>query len=80
VIVPTVPDAEFDAACADIRSGDGGELKEGKSEDGRRWQPKLHSPYSSCGLALNTFGPWRLDPSSLVVGGETGFETIGFEQ
>jgi hypothetical protein len=29
---------------------------------------------------LNTFGPWRLDPSSLVLDGETGFKTLRFEK
>jgi hypothetical protein len=80
VVVPTVHDAELEAACKDIRRGDGGELEEVEREDGRLRRPKLHSAYSSCGLALNTFGPWRLDPTSLVVSGETSFQTLQFEQ
>src|SRR5207248_2866747 len=73
-------DLDLDAACSDIHGGDGGELREVELDDGRRRRPKLHSAFSSCGLALNTFGAWRLDPSSLVVNGETDFKTLRFEK
>jgi hypothetical protein len=35
--------------------------------------------HSSSALVVNTFGPWYLDPSHLVVNGHRGFTTIAFE-
>lgn len=80
VVVPTVADAELKAALDDIGSGDGGELAPKKLPDGRWQRPKLHSAYSSCALALNTFGPWRIDPASLTLLGRTGFAELRFEK
>src|SRR5260370_2533040 len=51
----------------DLGSGAGCEL------DG-----KLRAAHSSAALAVNTFGPWREDASSLQVG-EMGFRRIRFE-
>jgi hypothetical protein len=39
---------------------------------------KLRAAHSSAALAVNTFGPWRDDASSLRFG-ETGFRSIRFE-
>jgi hypothetical protein len=72
-VLSTVDAADLGAAIHDIAHGDGGELtRKGKS-------PKLHSVYSSCGLALNTFGPWRLDPESLAIGNHKEFDSLAFE-
>jgi hypothetical protein len=51
----------------DLGSGAGCEL------DG-----KLRAAHSSAALAVNTFGPWRNDASSLQIG-ETAFRSIRFE-
>lgn len=53
---------------ADLGSGAGREL------DG-----KLRAAHSSAALAVNAFGPWRTDPSSLCLGGITGFHSVRFE-
>ena len=42
--------------------------------------PGLHSVFSSCGLALNAFGPWRLKPESLNFLGESGYMAMRFEE
>jgi hypothetical protein len=75
VLVPTITPEELAAAEGDISRGDGAELS---WEGGKR--PKLHSVYSSCGLALNTFAPWRLAPASLRVAGRGDFAELRFEQ
>lgn len=75
VTVPTIGLQELDASLRDFAAGDGGKL---------RWNgvtpPKLHSAYSSAGLALNSFAPWRLDARSLVVGRHSGFSELRFEE
>jgi hypothetical protein len=75
IVLPTVGDPEFDVALDDLDIGMGGE---------RAWiglrRPKLHSAYSSCGLVLNTFAPWRIEPSSLTILGRTGWEGLQFER
>jgi hypothetical protein len=80
VLVPTVDDADLELALADIDRGDGGERKVGRRADGSLRRPKLHSAYSSCGLALNTFAPWRRDPSTLTMLGRTGYAELRFEE
>lgn len=72
-VVSTVDAAELGAAIHDIAHGDGGELSR------KEKAPKLHSVYSSCGLALNTFAPWRLDPHSLAIGTHKDFDSLEFE-
>jgi Restriction Endonuclease associating with ARP len=73
VVVSTVGAPELGAAIHDVAHGDGGELAR------KEKSPKLHSVYSSCGLALNTFAPWRLEPHSLVIGQHSGFDSLAFE-
>jgi hypothetical protein len=43
-------------------------------------RPKLHSAYSSCALVLNTFAPWRIEPSSLTILARRGWEELRFER
>ena len=77
LVLDTVSDASLEMALRDIAKGDGREL----AWDLRRsLPPDLHSLYSSCGLALNTFGPWRLDPSAAHLLAMTGFTELRFEQ
>jgi len=73
VVLSTVDAADLGAAIHDIAHGDGGELAR------KTKSPKLHSVNSSCGLALNTFGPWRVDPQTLVIGDHEGFDSLAFE-
>ena len=80
VVVKTISIEALRAALDDIDGGDGGERKWKIRADGSRQRPKLHSAYSSCGLALNFVRPWRLDPSSLVVANHAGFDALTFEQ
>lgn len=80
VVVQTVHEPELGAALEDIRGSDGRELAWKDLPDGRRQPPKLHSAYSSCGLALNTFGPWRSDPTSLIVAGHADYTELSFEK
>lgn len=74
-IVPTVPDAELDESLRDVSKGDGGELRVPKYGG----QPSFHSAYSSCALAINSFGPWRLRPTGLKLCGEERFESLQLE-
>jgi hypothetical protein len=74
VVLDTVDDASLGQALADLREGSGGELTATGSH-----RPKFHSAFSSCALAVNVFGPWRLDPGDLTVGGSSGFTTLRFE-
>jgi hypothetical protein len=73
VVLSTVDAPELGTAIHDIAHGDGGELAR------KTKSPKLHSVYSSCGLALNVFAPWRLDPHSLVIGHHKEFDSLEFE-
>jgi hypothetical protein len=73
VVLSTVDAPELGAAIHDIAHGDGGELAR------KQKSPRLHSVYSSCGLALNTFAPWRLDPHSLAIGNHKDFDSLEFE-
>jgi hypothetical protein len=80
LVLATVGAQELDAALRDIVRGDGDELGWEKPPGKPMRPPKLHSVFSSCGLALNVFGPWRIDPSGLEVGGEGGFRSLSFEE
>jgi hypothetical protein len=74
-LIPGIPHDDLQAALDDIAAGDGRELF-GKGT----LPPKLHSAYSSAGLALNTFGGWRLHPQSLRIEDESGFTELQFER
>jgi hypothetical protein len=74
VVVDTVDEASLGQAAADVREGSGGELTSTEAH-----RPKFHSAFSSCALAVNVFGPWRLDPASLVLGDGSGFTSLQFE-
>jgi hypothetical protein len=80
LVVSTVDDASLAQCVEDIRRGDGQELTWSVRADGTRLPPKLHSIYSSCGGALNLFGPWRLAPASLTLLDETGFAELRLEE
>jgi hypothetical protein len=75
VVVPSVNDAAFLASLDDVRHGDGGELRSPESDR----PPSFHSAYSSCALAINTFGLWRLNPSGLTIEARAGFQSLRFE-
>lgn len=74
VVVDTVDDAALGQSLADLREGSGGELTATNAH-----RPKFHSAFSSCCLAVNVFGPWRLDPSGLAIEGCSGFTSLRFE-
>src|SRR5688572_26187207 len=74
LVVDTIDDDALEEAKSDIARGDGQELLWITRNDGSRRPPSLHSVFSSCGAALNNFGPWRLEPLSLEVLGVRGFE------
>lgn len=46
---------------------------------GRELDGKLCAAHSSAALVVNTFGLWRTDPVSLLIGGITGFRSMQFE-
>jgi hypothetical protein len=79
VLSPEIREAELHAAVSDIKRGAGGELRPTKKKDGSYRPPPLHSVYGSCGLALNCFAPWRLDPKSLGVGSHGAFRELRLE-
>ena len=56
---------------SDFERGDGGELKGDL--------PKFCAVHSSSALAANTFGPFRIEPKCLAVGGIHGFTQAQFE-
>jgi hypothetical protein len=74
VVVDTVDSATLGQALADLREASGGDLT---ATDLHR--PKFHSAFSSCCLAVNGFGPWRLNPRLLTVEGMSDFTTLRFE-
>jgi hypothetical protein len=47
---------------------------------GRELKGKMRAPHSSSALAVNTFGRWSGEPSSLCICGHTGFKSLKFEQ
>lgn len=75
-VVPTVPASARSAALDDVRAGDGSELREPKDPS---LHPRFFSARSSCALAVNAFGFWRSDPSTLVVGAARDFQDLRFE-
>lgn len=76
-VVVSIPPPALEAAFQDVRTGDGGELRKPTDPS---LHPRFHSSRSSCALAVNAFGPWRLDPSTLSVGGLSGFTSVRFER
>lgn len=80
LVVRTIDDDSLDQSLVDIGRGDGRELLWTERGDGSARPPSIHSIFSSCGAALNNFGPWRLQPHSLHVCGETGFSELRFEE
>jgi len=53
----------------DFEDGAGDELRD-----------KMKAPYSSSALAVNVFGRWRRDPSTLALRNETNFGSLEFEK
>jgi len=76
-LVDTLSDCARRHALEDVAQGDGSELRSPKDPT---LQPRFHSSRSSCALAVNAFGLWRCDPSSLVVAGTDGFTELRFER
>ena len=63
-----LPGIDLDTIRPDFEAGAGHEL-----------EGKMRAPHSSSALAVNTFGRWRRDPTSLRLQGETGFESLRCE-
>jgi hypothetical protein len=59
---------ELDAIRPDFEAGAGQEV-----------EGKMRAPHSSSALAVNMFGKWRTDPTSLRIGREAGFKSLTFE-
>lgn len=70
-LIEGVTPADFEE---DLRRGDGGELV-----DGPTGPAKFRAAFSSSALAVNTFGPFRRQPTRLSLAGVTGFELVEFE-
>lgn len=75
--VASIGSAERKAIEDDLRQGGGGELRE---ERDSTLAPRFHSARSSCALAVNAFGPWRLHPETLTIAGIDGFISLQFER
>jgi hypothetical protein len=74
-IVPEVSDAALARIIEDLSHGDGAELT--ADDQGRA---KACAAYSSCALAVNTFGGWQGERlRSLRLLGEEGFSRLRFE-
>jgi hypothetical protein len=80
LVVETIDDLTLARCLEDIARGDGRELEWTMRSDGTRRPPSLHSVFSSCGAALNTFGAWRLAPQTLHLAGETGLGELRLEE
>lgn len=80
LVIETIDDAALASCVEDIARGDGGELRWGERRDGTRLPPSLHSVFSSCGAALNLFGPWRLAAQTLSIVDEQGFDELRLEE
>lgn len=65
---PVIDNLRLTSIITDLSAGAGCEL-----------DSKLRAAHSSAALAINTFGPWRNDPSTLQVGGVRGFHGLKFE-
>jgi restriction endonuclease-like protein len=76
-LVGSIGSDERAAIEADLTQGSGGELRNERDET---LAPRFHSARSSCALAVNTFGPWRLHADSLEIAGSTGFTDLRFER
>jgi hypothetical protein len=63
-LVATIRPAEWSVISAQLNGGNGGELKSTSGD-----QPKFCSAFSSCALAVNTFGPFVEFGSTLTVPG-----------
>jgi hypothetical protein len=74
--VASIRPDERTAIEGDLREGGGGELREEKDAT---LAPRFHSARSSCALAVNAFGPWRLHPQTLTIAGIDGFVSLRFE-
>jgi len=69
-----IPDVSFSESREDYESGKGNELI------GRKGQPpKMAAMFSSSALVVNTFGPWRTDPSTLRLKSYPAFQSLRFE-
>jgi len=64
-----IPGVQLGDVQADFAQGTGNEL-----------EGKFRAAHSSSALAANTFGPWRTNPQSLHLLGETGFDLLRFEK
>jgi len=76
IVVGSIEGCARERAIADVRAGDGSELKQPKDSS---LSPRFHSSRSSCALAVNAFGYWRCDPSTLRIARTGGFERLRFE-
>lgn len=64
-----LPEVQLEDFRADLAQGSGDELA-----------GKFLAAHSSSALAVNTFGPWRSNPQSLQLLGQTGFTALQFER
>ena len=64
-----LPGVRLEDFRADLEQGSGDELA-----------GKFCAAHSSSALAVNTFGPWRQNPQSLRLLGQTGFTALQFER
>lgn len=64
-----IPGVRLEDVRADFAQGSGNEL-----------EGKFRAAHSSSALAANTFGPWRNNPQSLSLLGQTGFTVLRFER
>jgi hypothetical protein len=78
LVVPALTHPERERALRDVAAGDGEELRWTLIR-GRVRPPSLHSAYSSCLFALNTFGPWRLSPETLLLDRSTSLMELRHE-
>ncbi len=69
-----IPGVFFSESREDYELGKGSELI------GRKGQPpKMSAMFSSSALVVNTFGPWRTDPSTLRLKSYPAFQSLRFE-
>jgi hypothetical protein len=81
------PRAQFDAAGYALRLEDN--LVDGVSRElfeddyragaGHELERKMRAAHSSSALVVNTFAPWRKNPSTLFLANATGFNALRFE-
>lgn len=64
-----LPGIDLATVEADLRRGDGDELR-----------TKFCAVHSSCALAVNCFGPFKVNPSRLQLLGKQGATSLGFEK